>query len=248
MKKILSTLAFGAVMATGANADVIRVEAGAGVWAQSPSGTITYDDGSVTGTYTSKEDEYSGVYAWMLIKHPLPVIPNLRLEYTDIKDEGMVDGSFEDFTSTNSPARIKLKEYDILPYYNILDNTFWATLDLGLNVRIIDSTIEVDTTSTGNSYKDSSTVVIPMLYARVRTEIPMTNFGLETDVKYISYDGSTVYDVRAKVDYTFDITPLIQPALEVGYRVQKFNTISDDDKTKMDMDFSGMYAGLMFRF
>lgn len=248
MKKILSTLAFGAMVATGANADVIRVEAGAGMWAQSPSGTITYTNGSVNGTYTSKKEDYTGMYAWMLIKHPLPVIPNVRLEYTDIKDEGVVDGSFKDFTSTNSPARLKLKEYDILPYYNILDNTFWATLDLGLNIRILDSKFEVDTTSAGTSYKDNSTVVIPMLYARVRTEIPMTNFGLETDIKYITYDGSTVYDARAKVDYTFDITPLIQPALEVGYRVQKFDTKSDDDKTKMDMDFSGVYAGLMVRF
>ena len=54
--------------------------------------------------------------------------------------------------------------------------------------------------------------------------------------------------MRAKVDYTFDFVPVVQPAIEVGYRVQKFDVTSDDDKTKMDMEFSGVYAGLMLRF
>jgi hypothetical protein len=34
----------------------------------------------------------------------------------------------------------------------------------------------------------------------------------------------------------------------VGYRVQKFDLSSDDDKTKMNMKFAGFYAGLMLRF
>ena len=55
-----------------------------------------------------------------------------------------------------------------------------------------------------------------------------------------------MYDVRAKVDYTFDITPIIQPAIEVGYRVQQITV--DDGENQVDLNYAGVYAGLMLRF
>jgi len=255
MKKILSTLALGAAITTVASADIMRLEMGGGVWQQSPSGTVTYTDTTTSayGTYTSSKKDYNGAYVWMLLKHPLPIIPNLRLEYTKIKDEGTAKGSFEDFSTTSTTARFDMKQYDIIPYYNLLDNTFWATLDVGIDIKVLDTTFEADSVQIDGvgaltKYTDSKTVAIPMAYGRARVEIPATGFGLEADAKYITYDGSTVYDVRAKIDYTFDISPVIQPGIEVGYRAQKFDIKTDDDKTKMNMDFTGFYAGLMLRF
>ncbi len=251
MKKILTTLAMASTFASTMNADMIRTEIGGGLWGQNPSGTFKYEDGAIRGKYTSNEEFNNGAYVWMFIKHPLPAVPNLRLEFTDMKDEAIVNGKFDDFEATNSPARIKLKEYDVIPYYNILDNTFWATLDLGLDIKVIDSTFEVDEADVNGEivkYTDTAMIPLPMLYARVRTEIPLSGFAFETDGKYFAYNGSVVYDVRAKVDYTFDSFPLVQPAIEVGYRIQKFDISIDGDKKKLDIDFSGVYAGLMLRF
>ncbi|QOP44856.1 TIGR04219 family outer membrane beta-barrel protein [Sulfurimonas paralvinellae] len=253
-KTILKTALLGSLMVSAANADIARVELGGGIWQQTPNGTITYTDGSATGTYTSDKKEDNGAYAWLLIKHPIPIIPNLRLEYADIKDKGVVTGDFKDFTvpGATTTARFEMKQYDIIPYYNILDNTMWTTIDLGIDVKVVDATYEADNVTVGgvptSNYTDSDTVAIPLVYARARVEIPATNIGLEADGKYITYDGSTVYDFRAKVDYTFDFVPVVQPAIEVGYRVQKFDVKSDDDKTKLNIDFSGVYAGLMLRF
>jgi hypothetical protein len=42
--------------------------------------------------------------------------------------------------------------------------------------------------------------------------------------------------------------PVIQPALEIGYRVQKIDIDEDSIDAKLDIDFSGVYAGLMVRF
>jgi len=245
-----------ALLVSAANADLVRVEMGAGIWQQTPNGTITYTDGSATGTYTSDKKEDSGGYAWLLIKHPIPIIPNLRLEYVDIKDQGLVTGRFKDFTvpGTSTTARFEMKQYDIIPYYNLLDNTFWTTIDVGLDIKVVDATYEADNVNVMGmtiptpTYHDSDTIVLPLAYIRARMEIPKTNIGLESDGKYITYDGSTVYDFQAKVDYTFASVPTIKPAIEVGYRVQKFDIKSDDDKTKANMDFSGFYAGLMLRF
>jgi outer membrane protein len=256
MKKIITALALTIGVASILNADLSRVEMGGGIWDNKPSGGLTYvEDGTgATGNYTSYEKSNNSAYAWLLVKHPIPVLPNIRLEYTTLKDEGEIDGSFKDFKITGlSDGSIEMTQYDAVLYYNILDNTAWITLDLGVDVKFIN----LDFTATGNvevngnavaSYTTNETLALPMGYLRARVEIPGTDIGLEADGKYVTYDGSTVSDYRVKVDYTLDFVPVVQPALEVGYRTQKFELSYNDDQTKLDLDFSGIYAGLMLRF
>ncbi|MEA1983097.1 MAG: hypothetical protein U9N39_06095, partial [Campylobacterota bacterium] len=94
----------------------------------------------------------------------------------------------------------------------------------------------------------STAMVLPLGYLRGRVQIPVTKIGIEADVKYISYGNSTVSEFRAKVDYTLGFIPVIQPGIEIGYRMQSIDVQSDNEKTKLKMDYSGVYAGLMLRF
>lgn len=249
MKKIATTLLFiGACLST-ANADMMKVEAGLGLWDQKSSGKLSYTDNGATGLYSSSEPSNSSMYFWALIKHPIPIVPNIRLEYTSIEDSGVGSGEFKDFDIGNHTTKMvyDMKQYDIIPYYNILDNTAWTTLDLGLDIKVIDASVEASPILDFDGYTESELIAIPLLYARVRVEIPSTNIGLESDVKYISYSSSNVYDIRVKVDYTFDISPAIQPAIELGYRVQNID-IEDGSDFNIDLKFEGLYAGFMFRF
>ena len=262
MKKLVTTCALGALLATTASADFARVEVGGGIWQQTPNGYASRTDGdgalSLNGTYTSSEKEATDTYAWILIKHPVPIIPNLRLEYVTITDEGTTNssgggsiGGIPLPVGLDVPTTIDITQYDVIPYYNILDNTFWITLDLGLDIKVIESDVHAAAVSAGiltfAGYSSTDTTVIPLLYARGRVEIPATNIGLEADVKAITDGTNSMYDVRAKVDYTFDFIPIIQPALEVGYRMQKLK-VDDGTKAQVDLDYSGVYAGLMLRF
>lgn len=250
MKKVLSTLACTALFTFAAMADITRVEMGAGAWMQTPKGSATYTDGGADGSYTSSEKDNSEIYIWALIKHPVPVLPNLRLEYVSIEDSGIARGQFKDFdiTAASTTLSYDMKQYDIIPYYNILDNTAWITLDLGLDIKIVDASYTAAPSAPFTGYSDSVIFAVPLLYVRGRVEIPATNIGLEADVKYVTTGDSTVYDVRAKVDYTLDFVPVVQPALEVGYRVQKIDIDESGLDAKLDIDFSGIYAGLMLRF
>ncbi|HIP02602.1 MAG TPA: TIGR04219 family outer membrane beta-barrel protein [Campylobacterales bacterium] len=250
MKKFLSIIAMSTLVSTSLFADFARVEIGAGAWMQKASGTTSYDAGSgVTGTNVFDETKNTSPYVWMLIKHPIPVVPNIRLEYTSIHATGKASGAWNGLVApANTNSVLDIKEYDIIPYYNILDNTFWTTLDLGVDIKVIDATYKIEPNGLFTGYEDSYTAPIPLLYARVRVEIPATNIGLEGDMKYVTTGSSTVYDARIKVDYTFDITPIIQPGIEIGYRTQKIKIDEDDENVKTDMDFSGFFAGLMLRF
>ena len=252
MRKILTALACTALLVTATSADIARVEMGVGAWMQTPSGEISYRESGGTGNDIAKESQKTQPYVWALLKHPVPVIPNLRLEYVSIESTGAATGSFKEFTASGGKTSLKMTQFDVIPYYNILDNSTWVTLDLGLDLKVTEIKYEatgVTGIPVGTNYSDSATVVIPLIYVRSRVEIPATNIGLEADVKYISYNSNTIYDVRAKVDYTLDFIPVIQPAIEVGYRVQKIklNDSSAGD-AKADLDFAGFYAGLMLRF
>jgi len=250
MKKILFTLTSAAILTSSALADFTRVEMGAGAWLQEPKGGAVYTDGGADGVYVSSEDKKVSPYVWMLIKHPVPVLPNIRLEYVSIEDKGRASGEFKDFiiTSASTTLSYDMKQYDIIPYYNILDNTSWITLDLGLDIKIVDISYNAAPSAPFTGYRDSATIPLPLLYARGKVQIPSTGLGLEADIKYLTTGSSTVYDLRAKVDYTLKFIPLINPAVEVGYRVQKLDIDEDSIDAKLDIDFSGFYAGMMLRF
>ena len=252
----MKVLTATAILATTASADMGRLEVGVGGWEQAPSGKLRYDAiGGLGGLDRSTETEDTQAYIWSIIKHPIPIIPNFRLEYANLTNHGLASGAFKNFTAPiNSKTTLTLNQYDVIPYYNILDNTAWITLDLGIDLKIVESTYEAEGVnmpgiSTLTNYSDSETVIIPLLYVRTRVEIPATDIGFEADVKYITYDSSTIYDTRIKVDYTLDFVPIIQPAIEVGYRMQKID-LNDDSAgdVKVDLEFSGVYAGIFFRY
>ena len=256
MKKILTSLATLGALATTANADFMRVEMGGGMWMQEPSGVISGNTKGQTGTVTyvdnSLKDNTDQNYLWAYIKHPLPIIPNLRLEYTALDNAGTAElsGQMYGFSLSNinsTPTQLDITQYDITPYYNLLDNTFWVSVDLGLTIRMIETDYDVG----GNMIVDAESAVIPLVYSRFRTEVPMTGLGVEAVVKWISDGGdNTVLDYFIKADYTFDITPLVQPGIEIGYRVMTMESKvdADDTTTNIDLTFEGIYFGGVLRF
>lgn len=254
MKKFLIGLVGATILASTLSADFLRAEMGGGLWNKKPSGNLSYSDLGATGTYTSDEKEDSSAYAWLLVKHFVPIIPNLRLEYATLDDTGLATGSFNGFVApADSKAAIKMTQYDIVPYYNILDNTFWMTVDVGLDIKMMNfdysaENVTVVGITVPTNYEDSTSLVLPLGYLRARVQIPVTDIGVEADVKYITYGNSTVSEFRAKVDYTLDFVPVIQPGIEIGYRQQNIDVESDNEKTKLKMDYSGVYAGIMLRF
>ena len=270
MKKMLTTLATVATLAsTTLSAHFVRVEMGGGMWNQTAKGYFQYekkniqplpgiplgDGGTATATDTSQEVAYSNPYFWAYIKHPLPIIPNLRVEYSQIESDGILEVTGQMYgiksAGTKVPTHLKLTQMEAIPYYNLLDNTFWITVDVGLAVKLIHYEANGGDTTNGITYDESGDIPLPLLYTRLRVQPPLTNLGVEAIVKYISDgDKNTVSDMMVKVDYTFDMIPLVQPGIEVGYRVMSLDIdVQDgDDRTISSYDFAGAYGGLMLRF
>ncbi len=248
IKKLLITFICALMFSATANADFARAEMGVGTLVQTPSGTISYTHSDATGLDTSDENQKAQLYAWLLLKHPIPMLPNLRVEYVDILNEGTASGTFGSFTYPESSAtRFYMSQIDLIPYYNILDNTGWITLDLGVDIKILNISYETAGIDLVKKLPtDISSIVIPLAYIRSRIQIPTTGIGVEADLKYNTYSTATVYDARVKVDYTFDIIPIVQLAVELGYRVQKFEL--EEGGLVINTDYRGMFMGMMLRF
>ncbi|MCD6433114.1 MAG: TIGR04219 family outer membrane beta-barrel protein [Sulfurimonas sp.] len=257
MKKILATLACGAMLVSTVSADMIKIEGGVGIWQQTPGGNAEYTDAlTVDGENKFDGNQLNKGYVWMLIKQPIPIVPNLRLEYTSLESTGKATGEFKNYTvpiGVKADTFIEMKQYDIIPYYNILDNLGWTTVDIGLDLKVVEASYKADgvidnDTGLPINYSNSGTIVIPLLYVRARVEFPGTNLAVEGDTKYIAYGKNYLIDTRAKIDYTLDFVPVIQPAIEVGYRYQGYRFKHDDQDGRVDLTFSGFYAGIMLRY
>lgn len=255
MNKLLSIAALSALLATAANADLMRIEGAVGAWQTDPTGTMKYDTNpefDVVDNAGLKSSQ--NMYAWVYLKHPIPIVPNLRLEYADPTFDGKVaslEWNGNTYASVNNT--LSLTQYDAVLYYNILDNTLWSTIDLGLDVKFIDGNYKLDASTVAGAapaVDESFSLAMPLAYARARVQLPVTNIGFEAIARGMSYSDNTVVDAQIKVDYTMDFIPVIQPGLEIGYRYQQMTLDAGSIGIDADIDttFSGIYGGIMVRF
>jgi len=252
MNKLLSIAAIAALLTSAANADLLRVEGAVGAWQSDPSGTIKYGNAaSFDVVENAGLTKTTNAYAWVYIKHPVPVLPNLRLEYADphFSDTTKLELSYGGKTfSAGASNALSLKQYDAVLYYNILDNTFWTTVDLGLDIKHIAGNYNI-TGDAGTVDQDFS-ITVPLAYLRGRVQIPVTNIGIEAIARAVSYSSNRIVDAQVELDYTMAFIPVVQPGLEIGYRYQQVKLDGDSIgiDANLDTTFKGVYAGVMVRF
>jgi outer membrane protein len=253
MRKILLSSALFSLLSLSLHADFIRVEGAVGMWNADPSGSMSYKNNPEFNLIdTLGYDSETITYGWVLIKHPVPVLPNVRLEYSDLSYSGKSKIGYtweNDTVGVGASSTLDLKQYDAILYYNLLDNTLWATADVGMDIKYVKSSFDISDPSDNYTFSGSDTIVLPMLYGRLRAEIPMTGVGLESDLKWIGYGTTDAYDFRIKADYTFD-SFVLEPMVEIGYRTYMMEIDGEDYdiEANADIDFSGLYFGVGFRY
>jgi len=152
--------------------------------------------------------------------------------------------NFPSDVATTTDAQ--LDSYDATFYYELIDIGF--DFDLGLTVRYVDGFTDLSATGGGltsplHQRNDISTV-IPMLYTNIRIPVPfIDDFSIGLEGNYVTYDGSTVYDLQADLRYTI----FMGLGIEAGYRAQKYK-LNDIDNTSSDIDIQGLFIGAVWDF
>jgi outer membrane protein len=224
--------------AGSASADFIGLYVGGGSWSHDPSGTFSSVSPAGTNVDMSSNlglDKQSEVYLWMALDHPVPVLPNIRLEKTSLKHEGTASGSGSFLGGAISgQSVVDLSSTDIIPYYRLLDN--WVNLDLGLVLRKVDGEFTVGS----NSQAFSETV--PMLYVAAQFDLPLTGLSVGADLKSLSVGDDSYSDVRLRAMYEMGVV-----GFELGTRTTNI-TLKDASNINADIDFKGMMFGMYLHF
>ncbi len=234
----------GLLLAANAQADVLGWRLGANLWQQQYEGDVRSGGGSIDLEDDLNYDDETGESFYIQLEHPIPLLPNVMLQYTDLEvaETGFVDGIEFDGVeySGEVSSRLDLTHTDATLYYEILDN--WVNLDIGVTARFFDDGIQIRDQSSQEAGRIDIDEVVPMFYGHARFDLPFSGLSLGIEGNYISYDDDTLYDTKLNLGYTF----AFGLGIEAGYRVMDFEY--DDGDEFADVTIDGVYGGVFWDF
>ncbi|RYZ98026.1 MAG: TIGR04219 family outer membrane beta-barrel protein [Moraxellaceae bacterium] len=245
MKKITLLAALTLTSAPLAFADtVFGVYAGVGSWKSSYDGEA--GDPSVTLNDLGVKDHRNSYY-YVALEHGVPVLPNIKLEHTNVsaKQTAVVSKTFvidgTSFTANDSiSSEFDLTHTDATFYYEVLDN--WVNLDLGITVRKFDGFVYAKSTTQNKKVDVDQT--LPLLYGKFQFDLPFSGLSAGVEAKYVSYNDDKLTDYTAKISYLFDSA--LDVGIEAGYR--KMSLTVDEDDLQANVDLKGPYAAVIAHF
>jgi len=263
MKKLSKALIL-AGMVSIASADFLSISAGAGYEQQKISGYVKVDN---TLNYFGKVDRYGGntgylglddkknPYVWLKFIHPIPLIPNVKVQYTKYDTTGKsnyIAGNVEIFGDVDIPASLTdavtsqtVNSLDVTLFYEFKPAV--ADLEAGFGVDIWKGNTKIKGSSIAgpvNIDQDWS-VVLPYIYAHVET---MKFFGVSflADVKWAKVGDNHHYDYQGAVKYTIDIPGPVNPFIKAGYRYKEAYGVDGDNETLLKYKGAFIEIGAKF--
>lgn len=239
MNKKLLALAIAAAASASSQADILGATAGVQHWQQSWEGYVQSGNDQIDLNGDLNYDEENGASLYVALEHPLPIIPNVRIQRTnlEVSESATIDRTFtydgktynaqDDIDSTTD-----LTHTDFTLYYELLDN--WVNLDLGLSVRLFDGEASIKSSSQAGSI--DLDVPVPMLYANARFDLPFTGMYAQAVGNMLSVGDNSISDISVGIGYEIAIV-----SLEAGYRT--FDVKLEDDEDEADITVDGFYVG-----
>ena len=244
MRKLM-IVAGGALLisSSAAVADVLGVGANVSYWDSELTGKAgkNSDVVDVENDLDLSGDTNANVEAYF--EHPVPILPNVRLNYTRIEQSGSGEiSSGFDVIGSGVPvdSDLELTQFDATLYYEILDN--WVNLDAGLTVRSLDGELVVRERGAGGQVSRTEIDgAVPLVYLAARFDLPFTGASVGAQGNAISYDGDSIYDFNAYGQYEIS---LIQ--FRAGYRQMSIDY--EDGNDRLDVEIGGPFvsAGVSF--
>lgn len=228
------------ISTTSTMADVLGLGATVGYWDSELSGQAGKNSEAldVENDLNLSNDSNANLEAYF--EHPVPILPNVRLNYTRIEQSGSGELSTQyDVIPAGVPVNsdLELTQFDATLYYEVLDN--WVNLDLGLTARNLDGELTIRQGVDISRTEISGT--IPMGYLAARFDLPFSGVSVGAQGNLISYDGDSISDFNAYGQYDLSVL-----RLRGGYREIRIDF--EDSNDRLDVKLGGPFisAGLTF--
>lgn len=224
MKKVFLALCVGSALASASTLAGFGIEAD--YYMPEATGDFRYTESGITSNTHVNNDSDSQYQVGLYVEHPVPVLPNLRADFTP-------DTTFSGSDGLGGTNTLKLSQMDATLYYEILDNV--VDLDIGLTGKIINGEV-------AGTINQSFDVVIPMGYIAAAVSIPTLPIRFDADIKYVAYSGNSISDMRIKAAWE------VFAGLEAvaGYRYESLEL--DENDIYSTLKIQGPFIGVGYRF
>ena len=247
MKKVL----VGALLAATATYGS-AIEVGTGIWQQSMGGSL--NDGAVTMNQLGLEGS-NDLYFYATVDMPL-FIPNLKIRSQSLtaSGSGSVDPAvFNGFAKMSTTGglvvpmatSLDLSYLDVVAHYGlplpVMD------VDFGINLRMINGSIAIKSSTGPIDESGDLTLPIPMLHASVGMPLP-ANISVYGEYNMLPLDGVSVTDLLVKARYVLPVpTLIVDLGIEVGYHDFTISITKPTDMAS-DINSKGFFVGVSAEF
>ncbi len=255
MKKYCIAAALSmACLAPVAQADtVLGLYVGVDGWKADNDGSFS-DNNNALQNFNFEDETFVSYYA--ALEHPVPLVPNLKLKYTELELTGSTQ--LEDTFSFNGSDYIvgtdvnsvtDLSHIDYILYYEIFDNDL-ISIDLGINAKQFDGEITVSYDS-DEVFTQTETVdfsgFVPLAYGRFEAGLPFSGLSVFAEGSFLAIDDSKVRDYQMGIAWELIDNLAVDVAVKAGYRSMVLE-LDDVDDINTDIDASGPFAGIQVHF
>jgi len=255
MKKYCLAAALSmACLAPTAQADtLLGLYLGVDGWQSDNSGSFA-QDGNLQ-SFKFDDETFTSYYA--ALEHPVPLVPNFKLKYTELElngdttlDETFSFGGSDYVVGTQVGTVSDLSHIDYILYYEIFDNDL-VSIDLGVNAKQFDGEIVVTGTSQDGGQNTTERVdfsgFVPLVYGRAEVGLPFTGLSVFFEGSLLAIDDSKIQDYQAGIAYALLDNLAIDMDIKAGYRSMTLE-LDDIDDIYTDLDASGPFAGIQIHF
>ena len=256
---VLGNLAFGALF---------QFDMGVGLWNQQIDGDISvngvqnyFNDSTKEGDGNTKTGNFglqreTNVYLYFKLVHPIPIVPNLKLQYTRYDttgNSGYLAGGSKVFGVVEIPvgltdvkSDLQIDSYDLTLFYQL--NPLVLSLEVGAGVDFWSGKVRID----GKDNNGQRRVIdrkfyipLPYLYGGIET-MKFFGFSAVGTAKYAKWGDSYHWDLDGGIKYTFNLPGFGTGAVKGGYRIKDIKWVKGNDSSHIK--FSGPYAEISLSF
>ena len=267
MKRISFILAGLLCSSTIASADLLSLSFGAGAEQQNIDGYVKLGDTKnyfaphevdpVNNVGSFGLDDKTNPYVWAKFIYPIPVLPNIKAQYTKYDTTGhskyIAGGSIKIFGDVKIPYGIvnastsqTIDSYDLTLFYEF--KPVVADIEVGVGADYWKGHATIYGTAAGQTktWVDNDwEVLLPYLYGHVET-MKLFGFSVIADAKYADVSTAHHYDYSAALKYTIDIIGPVNPFIKAGYRYKEVYAEDGDDQTLLKYQGAFLEVGAKF--
>jgi outer membrane protein len=238
-----------ALFCASAQADLAGLHAGYARWDQGYSGLLRSQGASASDIDLDRDlalADRQGKMLWLNVEHPLPFLPNFRVERTALNTQGerILSQSLhfggETFAAgTRISSQFDLDHDDLILYYEVLDNV--VSVDIGIDVKAFDGGLTVASNGRrGHARIDGQ---LPLLYLHAETLLP-GNLLLVGQISALDVQDTEIRDQRLAIRASLSDSM----GIEFGERRLRVTLDDQDEDLTGNAEFSGRYLALTLSF